>query len=60
MVGFIVASAYLALHNGIRARKIAVIDPNGFFKGHLKNSQQLEFSFPNDVDTSNYKQKGYQ
>jgi ABC-2 type transport system permease protein len=58
MVGFIVGSAYLS-STGTEQRKIAVIDPNGFFKGHLKNSQQLEFSFPNDVDTSNYKQKGY-
>ncbi|NCW12524.1 MAG: ABC transporter permease [Chitinophagia bacterium] len=58
MVGFIVGSAYLS-STGTEQRKIAVIDPNGFFKGHLKNSQQLEFSFPNDVDTSNYKQNGY-
>lgn len=58
MVGFIVGSVYLS-STGTEQRKIAVIDPNGFFKGHLKNSQQLEFSFPNDVDTSNYKQKGY-
>ena len=58
MVAFIVGSAYLS-STGTEQRKIAVIDPNGFFKGHLKNSQQLEFSFPSDVDTNNYKQKGY-
>ncbi|TRZ75121.1 MAG: ABC transporter permease [Chitinophagaceae bacterium] len=58
MVAFIVGSAYLS-STGTEQRKIAVIDPNGFFKGHLKNSQQLEFNFPSDVDTSNYKQKGY-
>lgn len=58
MVGLIVGSAYLS-STGTEQRKIAVIDPNGFFKGHLKNSQQLEFSFPSDVDTSNYTQKGF-
>ena len=58
MVALIVGSAYLS-STGTEQRTIAVIDPNGFFKGHLKNSQQLQFSFPSDVDTSNYKQKGY-
>lgn len=58
MVTLIVGSAYLS-STGTEQRKIAVIDPNGFFKGHLKNSQQLEFSFPSDVDTTNYNQKGF-
>ena len=34
MVAFIVGSAYLS-STGTEQRKIAVIDPNGFFKGCL-------------------------
>lgn len=58
MVGLIVGSAYFSF-KGTEERKIAVIDPNGFFKDKLKNSNQLKFEFSKDVDTSNYKEKGY-
>ena len=58
IVGFIAASGYLAI-SGVEHRNIAVIDPNGFIKNSLKNTNQLSFSFPNDVDTNNYKQKGF-
>jgi len=58
MVGLIVGSAYFSF-KGTEERKIAVVDPNGFFKDKLKDSKQLKFEFPKDVDTSNYKEKGY-
>jgi ABC-2 type transport system permease protein len=58
MVGLIVGSAYFSF-KGTEERKIAVVDPNGFFKDKLKNSKQLKFEFPKDVDTSNYQVKGY-
>ena len=58
MVGLIVGSAYFSF-KGTEERKIAVVDPNGFFKDKLKNSRQLKFEFPKDVDTSNYQAKGY-
>lgn len=58
MVGLIVGSAYFSF-KGTEERKIAVVDPNGFFKDKLKNSTQLKFEFPKDVDTSNYQSKGY-
>ena len=58
MVGLIVGSAYFSF-KGTEERKIAVVDPNGFFKDKLKNSNQLKFEFPKDVDTSNYQAKGY-
>jgi len=58
MVGLIVGSAYFSF-KGTEERKIAVVDPNGFFKDKLKNSKQLKFEFLNDVDTSNYQAKGY-
>jgi ABC-2 type transport system permease protein len=44
---------------GRSKHKIAVVDANGFFKGNLKNTSELAFEFPNDVDTSNFVQKGY-
>ena len=58
MVGLIVGSAYFSF-KGTEERKIAVVDPNGFFKDKLNNSTQLKFEFPKDVDTSNYQAKGY-
>ena len=58
IVGFIAAAGYLAI-SGVEQRSIAVIDPNGFIKNSLKNTNQISFSFPNDVDTNNYKQKGF-
>ena len=58
MVGLIVGSAYFSF-KGTEERKIAVVDPNGFFKDKLNNSTQLKFEFPKDVDTSNYQSKGY-
>lgn len=58
MVGLIVGSAYFSF-KGTEERKIAVVDPNGFFKEKLKDSKQLKFEFPKDVDTSNYQAKGY-
>lgn len=58
MVGLIVGAAYFSF-KGTEERKIAVVDPNGFFKNKLKSNKQLKFEFPSDVDTSNYKEKGY-
>jgi ABC-2 type transport system permease protein len=58
MVGLIVGSAYFSF-KGTEERKIAVVDPNGFFKDKLKNSNQLKFEFSSGVDTSNYQAKGY-
>ena len=58
MVGLIVGSAYFSF-KGTEVRKIAVVDPNGFFKDKIKSNSQLKFEFPSGVDTSNYKEKGY-
>jgi ABC-2 type transport system permease protein len=44
---------------GRSTHKIAVKDANGYFKNNLKNTDELIFEFPGDVDTSNYLQKGY-
>ena len=58
VVGLIAASAYLSI-SGIEQRKIAVIDPNGFIQHSLKNTSQITFSFPENIDTTNYKKEGY-
>jgi ABC-2 type transport system permease protein len=58
IIGLIFGSAYLST-TGTEHRKIAVVDPNGFIKSSLKNTSQIEFEFPDKVDTSNYTSKGY-
>ena len=58
IVGLIAASTYFSI-TGVEHRSVAVIDPNGFIKSSLKNTNQITFSFPSQVDTSNYIQKGY-
>ncbi|NDD16629.1 MAG: ABC transporter permease, partial [Chitinophagia bacterium] len=58
IVGLIAASIYFSV-SGVEYRKIAVIDPNGFIKNSLKNTNQISFSFPDNVDTTNYIKKGY-
>jgi ABC-2 type transport system permease protein len=58
IIGLIFGSAYLST-TGTEHRKIAVMDPNGYIKNALKNTNQIDFEFPQDVDTSNYGSKGY-
>ena len=58
IVGLIAGSAYLSI-SGTEHREIAVVDPNGFIKTSLKNTNQISFSFPRDVDTLNYIKKGF-
>ena len=58
IVGFIAASTLLAI-KGKDTHKIAVVDSNGFFRGNIKNSKELNFDFPQGVDTTNYLKKGY-
>src|SRR5579872_2288848 len=58
IVLFIAGAIYLSV-KGTEELKIAVIDNNGFFKNNLKSSANINFSFPSDVDTTNYLEKGY-
>jgi ABC-2 type transport system permease protein len=58
IIGLIFGSAYLST-KGTEHRKIAVIDPNGYIKTSLKNTSQIDFEFPDNVDTTNYTNKGY-
>ena len=59
IVGMIAASTYLSI-TGVEQRKIAVVDPNGFIKNSLKNTSQISFSFPANVDTTNYQKQGFE
>jgi ABC-2 type transport system permease protein len=58
IIGFGFGFGYLSA-TGTEHRKIAVVDPNGFIKNSLKNTSQIEFSFPSQVDTLNYNKKGF-
>jgi len=58
IVGLIAATTYFSI-TGVEHRSIAVIDPNDFIKNSLKNTNQINFSFPENVDTTNYQQKGF-
>jgi len=58
IIGLIFGSAYLT-STGTEHRKIAVVDPNGFIKNSLENTGQIDFEFPQNIDTSNYSSKGY-
>jgi len=58
IIGLIFGSAYLST-TGTENRKIAVVDPNGYIKTSLKNTRQITFEFPENIDTNNYSKKGY-
>ena len=60
MMLFIFGSAFFAMSNKEKLKKIAVINDPGMFKANLKSdSLQLVFDFNNTIDSSNYFDKGY-
>jgi ABC-2 type transport system permease protein len=54
----ITAVTYITIKN-IRNEKVVVVDTEGILKSNLKNSQSVSYEFRNDVDTSNFKRKGF-
>jgi len=50
--------AYLSMRDRENLN-IAVIDNTGYFKDNLEDTKEITFSFPLDVDTTNYASKGY-
>ncbi len=54
----IAGSTYLSIQ-GKENLNVAVVDKDGYFKNNLQNSNDIVFSFPAGVDTSNYISKGY-
>ena len=60
MMLFIFGSAFFAMSNKEKLKKIAVINDPGMFKANLKSdSLQLTFDFNSSIDSSNYFAKGY-
>jgi ABC-2 type transport system permease protein len=57
-VGLIVAIVFITIH-GTRHEKVAVVDPNGIFKGNLESNKLVTYDFRSDVDTGNFTDKGY-
>lgn len=57
-VGMITAVTIISVKN-VDKERIAVIDNSGFFKDNLQNAKAITFEFPTDVDSTNYKAKGY-
>ena len=58
MVGFFAGATFLSI-SGKDEHKIAVVDNNGYFKGNLQDTKDIHFEFPENVDTTNYLQKGF-
>jgi ABC-2 type transport system permease protein len=56
--GLIAAVVFITVKN-IRHEKVAVIDPNAVFKGGLESGDVITYEFRNDIDTSNFQEKGY-
>ena len=56
--GIIATVVFITVKN-VRHEKVVVVDPNNVFKGGLENNDIVSYDFRNDVDTSNFVQKGY-
>src|SRR5215213_867959 len=57
-IGMISAVVFITAKN-VRNEKLAVVDTQGILKSNLKNSKSVSYDFRNDVDTSNFKSKGF-
>lgn len=57
-IGMIAAVVFITAKN-TRNEKLAVVDGQSVLKSNLKNSKSVSYEFRNDVDTSNFKSKGF-
>lgn len=57
-IGLIAAVVFITV-NSVRNEKIAIVDTEGVLKSNLKGSESVSYEFRNDVDTSNFKRKGF-
>ena len=57
-IGFVAASAYLSIKS-VDKHTIAVKDDNGIFKNSLHSDDIIKYEYPEDVNTNNFKNKGY-
>ena len=60
MILFIFGSAFFAITSKEKLKKIAVVNDPGYFKNNLNSdSSKLLFDFTAGIDSSNFKNKGY-
>lgn len=60
MILFIFGSAFFAITSKEKLKKIAVVNDPGYFKNNLNSdSSKLLFDFTSGIDSSNFKNKGY-
>ena len=57
-IGMIGGVVFITAKN-FRNEKLAVVDAQGILKSNLKDSKAVSYEFRNDVDTSNFKSKGF-
>jgi ABC-2 type transport system permease protein len=57
-IGMIAAVVAITVNN-VTKEKVAVVDKQGVLKSNLKNSEAVTYDFRNDIDTSNFKSKGF-
>lgn len=57
-IGLIATVVFITVKN-VRNEKIAIVDTEGILKASLKSSESVTYEFRNDVDTSNFKKKGF-
>ncbi|MEO7393931.1 MAG: ABC transporter permease [Chitinophagaceae bacterium] len=57
-IGFIFASTYFSIKS-VDKQKIAVVDENGIFRNSFQSDKIITYEFPADVNSNNYKDKGY-
>lgn len=57
-IGLIAAVTFITVTTS-RNEKVAVVDTQGILKTNLKNSESVSYEFRNDVDTGNFKAKGF-
>lgn len=59
MFALIFGGAFIGA-NGTEQRKIAVNDQSGMYKNNFKTGAAVDFGYPDGVDRSNYKEKGFE
>lgn len=57
-IGFIFASTYFSMKS-VDHQKVAVADENGIFKNSFRDDKEIEYDFPEDVNSTNFTDKGY-
>jgi ABC-2 type transport system permease protein len=57
-IGMIAAVVAITVNN-VSKEKVAVVDEQGILKTNLKGSEVVTYEFRNDIDTGNFKSKGF-